>query len=343
MNTNKTKHSSLYYEKDDLLDSSLRPKSLSHFYGQSKLKKNLEIYLSASIIRKQPLDHILFSGPPGLGKTTLAKIIAETLSVRFHSITAPNLNRPGELVKILSTLEENDILFIDEIHRLPIIVEEVLYSALEDFQIHITMSEGFGASAVEIPLPKFTLIGATTKLGMISSPLNDRFGIQERLEYYSTEEIKKILLRAANLWNLELEDAILEQIACRSRRTPRIALKLLRRISDFAIVENYQKTKSANKKVCIYKDVMNKAFQQMEIDSFGLTSLDRNFLNTIVKEYNGGPVGLKPISAILSEDTNTLENFIEPFLVKENFVIRTSQGRTVTPKAYNHLNISIGN
>lgn len=321
-------------EQDE--DLSLRPESLNDFIGQRQVRENLEVFLSAARLRSEALDHILFSGPPGLGKTTLARIIAREQNASFHQVSAGNLKRPGDLVKLLNVLEKGDVLFIDEIHSLPAPVEEVLYPAMEDFQIDIAIGEGHAASVVNLALPRFTLVGATTRPGALSAPLTDRFGIKLRLEYYEESELAEVIVRAARLWKIGIVTEAVVEIAVRSRATPRIALRLLRRIWDFALVSHHESTGNTEA-AQISPEVTGRAFQVMEIDAQGLTSLDISFLRAILSNYNGGPVGLKPLSAVLSEDIITLEDYIEPFLVRKGFVRRTPRGRTLTDAAYGHL------
>jgi len=322
------------FQKEDV---EIRPNNLNDFLGQKKIKANLSTYIQAAKIKEIALDHVLFSGPPGLGKTTLARILASEMGSGFHQLAAPNINRPGDLAKILTTISLNDILFIDEIHRLNTQVEEVLYSAMEDFRLDIAISEGMGASAVKIELPRFTLVAATTRPGSLTGPLRDRFGIQERLEFYTNEELTFIILRACKLWSFDIDKKALEVIAQRSRSTPRIALRLLRRVSDFALVWAKENLTKIN---FIGGENVIAAFEQLEIDDSGLTSLDRELLTVIAKSYHGGPVGLKPLAAILSEDVITLEDFIEPFLVKSGYLLRTSRGRMLSETGYEKINIS---
>ena len=315
----------------------IRPSNLDEFVGQKNVVDNLQISLKAAQIRKEPLDHVLFSGPPGLGKTTLARILADSQKGNFHQVSAPNLKRPGDLAKILTALGENDTLFIDEIHRLTAPVEEVLYSAMEDRSIDITLAEGMGASSVQIDLPPFTLVGATTKPGSLTGPLRDRFGIHLRLEFYETGDLFKILRRSASIWKIDIVDDSLQVIAERSRRTPRVALHLLRRIWDFALATRPISRNESS----IERETVIAGFQKMGIDTLGLTRQDIQFLTTIAENYSGGPVGLKPLSAVLAEDLVTLEDVIEPYLVRIAFVKRTARGRVLGRKAYGHLNLKI--
>lgn len=310
-------------------DSSIRPASLEEFIGQESVVSNLKIYAKAARLREEPIDHALFSGPPGLGKTTLAKILSELRESSFVQLAAPNLRRPGDMVKILSGLQNNDVLFIDELHRLPTPVEEVLYSAMEDKTIDIVLSDSMAASSVTLQLPPFTLVGATTRPGALSAPLRDRFGIQLRLNYYEDKELFLLLQRAARIWNMQADEETLREIAKRSRGTPRIALRYLRRIWDYALAEN--------SKGHLRLQHALQGFTGMHIDELGLSFLDIEFLKAVAIHYRGGPVGLKPIAAMLSEDSITLEDFVEPYLVRLGFILRTPRGRVLSETAYAHL------
>ena len=313
-------------------DQAIRPDSFDEFIGQKDIVENLQVYIQAAQMRNEPLDHTLFSGPPGLGKTTLARLISKIQKGKFHQISAPNLKRPGDIAKLLTSLEEHDVLFIDEIHRLPAPVEETLYPAMEDGLIDIALAEGMAASSVQLNLPPFTLVGATTRAGALASPMRDRFGIQLRLNYYDEDDLNQIIERSAKIWKIKIQTDAIQSIASRSRRTPRVALRLLRRIWDYALVGD---AKEANE--VIDKKIAEKSFQKMKIDEFGLTSLDNHFLLVIAKDYQGGPVGLRPLASVVSEDMITLEDFIEPFLVRIGFVKRTPRGRMLTPAAFEYL------
>jgi len=310
----------------------IRPAEIDEFIGQKGIIENLKVYLKAASVRNEPLDHTLFSGPPGLGKTTLARIIASSQKGLFHQIAAPNLKKTGDLVKLLMNLKDNDTLFIDEIHRLSAPLEEVLYTAMEDRQIDITLAEGMAASSIQIEIPPFTLVGATTRPGSLSAPLRDRFGIHLRLDFYEYDDIEKIIERAASIWKIKIDSDSVNLIARRSRMTPRVALQLLRRIWDFAIAHHEQKSETI-----ISTAIARNGFESMEIDELGLTRLDTMFLKIIAENYHGGPVGLKPISVTLAEDITTLENFIEPYILRLALIQRTPRGRVITSKGLSHI------
>ncbi|HRP69252.1 MAG TPA: Holliday junction branch migration DNA helicase RuvB, partial [Turneriella sp.] len=310
----------LQLEKNEQ-ENQVRPTLLDDFIGQKDLVENLRSFIKAASIRREPLDHILLSGPPGLGKTTLARIVAQETGTRFSQVTAPNIKRPGDLAKILSGLGEGDVLFIDEIHRLPVAAEELLYGAMEDRKIDIAVGDAALANSVQITLPPFTLVGATTRPGDLTAPLRDRFGIKFHLEFYDDDDLVRILERAAKLWKIPAQAEATLAIACRSRSTPRIALHLLRRVWDYALAESESLTHAVSLDAALH------AFAKMHIDTEGMTKLDRQFLLTIAKHYQGGPVGLKPLSSILAEDLATLEDYVEPYLVRRAFIRRTPRGR----------------
>ena len=315
-------------EDEQAIDVNLRPGSLDEFVGQDKLKENLKIFIRAANQRKEPLDHLLFCGPPGLGKTTLAHIISNELKVSIKSTSGPMLERPGDLAAILTNLTERDILFIDEIHRLPRIVEEVLYPAMEDYQLDIIIGQGPNARTLKLNLPKFTLIGATTRTGLLTSPLRDRFGIVNRLSFYTCDELEKIVSRSAAILNVSIEkDAALE-IAKRSRGTPRIANRLLKRIRDFAQVLGDGK---------IDLTITRSSLLSLDVDERGLDDMDRKLLLTLIDKFNGGPAGIDTISASLREDRETIEDVYEPYLLQEGFLERTPRGRVATRNAFTHL------
>jgi Holliday junction DNA helicase RuvB len=314
--------------EDASLDLNLRPCSLDEFIGQDRIRANLKIFIQAARQRKEPLDHTLFCGPPGLGKTTLAHIIANELKVNIRTTSGPVLERPGDLAAILTNLSDMDILFIDEIHRLPRIVEEVLYPAMEDFQLDIIIGQGPNARTLKLNLPKFTLIGATTRTGLLTSPLRDRFGIIDRLNYYAAEELKKIVLRSSDIMKTDIEDNAALEVARRSRGTPRIANRLLKRIRDFAQVLGSGK---------IDLDIARQSLHALDVDERGLDDMDRRLLLTIMDKFGGGPVGVETIAASLREDRETIEDVYEPYLMQEGFLERTPRGRLATRHAYGHL------
>ena len=312
-------------------DKTIRPKMLNDYVGQTDIKEMLNIYIKTALMRNESLDHVLLYGPPGLGKTTLANIIANEMGANFHSITAPSLDRVGDLAAILSTLEPGDVLFIDEIHRLPRVVEEVLYSAMEDYSIDVIIGKDSTANSIKIDLPPFTLIGATTRCGDLSAPLRDRFGIVHELNYYSKEELQKIVERTAGIFNFNIDSKSSLEIAGRSRGTPRVANRLFRRVRDFAQFMN----DDAN----IDLDVTRLSLKKLNIDECGLNEMDHKYLNAIIQRFKGGPVGLNAIAASISEEPNTLEDVCEPYLLQEGFIVRSPRGRVATEKTYKHLGI----
>lgn len=317
-------------EEDIKIEGELRPLSLKEYVGQVKTKQTLEIYIKAAKKRGEPLDHVLFYGPPGLGKTTLAGIIANEMGVNMKVTSGPAIEKPGEMAAILNSLQENDVLFVDEIHRLNRQVEEVLYPAMEDYAIDIMIGKGAGARSIRLNLPKFTLVGATTRAGMLTAPLRDRFGVVNRLEFYSDEELKAIILRSAKVLNVEIEEEGALELARRSRGTPRLANRLLKRVRDFAQVK-YDGV--------ITKEVATYALDLLDVDKYGLDHIDRGILLTMIEKFQGGPVGLDTLAAAVSEDAGTLEDVYEPYLLKNGFIQRTPRGRVVTELAYRHLGI----
>ncbi len=317
-------------EEDIKIEGELRPLSLREYVGQVKTKQTLEIYIKAAKERGEPLDHVLFYGPPGLGKTTLAGIIANEMGVNMKVTSGPAIEKPGEMAAILNSLQENDVLFVDEIHRLNRQVEEVLYPAMEDYAIDIMIGKGAGARSIRLNLPKFTLVGATTRAGMLTAPLRDRFGVVNRLEFYTDEELKTIVLRSAKVLNVEIEEEGALELARRSRGTPRLANRLLKRVRDFAQVK-YDGV--------ITKEVANYALDLLDVDKYGLDHIDRGILLTMIEKFQGGPVGLDTLAAAVSEDAGTLEDVYEPYLLKNGFIQRTPRGRVVTELAYRHLGI----
>ena len=316
---------------EDLIEKTLRPQMMAHYIGQDKVKNELKVYIQAAKARSEALDHVLLYGPPGLGKTTLAMVIANELDVRIHSTSGPAIERPGDLMVLLNELEAGDVLFIDEIHRLPRIVEEVLYSAMEDYYVDIIIGQGPTAHPVHFTLPPFTLVGATTKAGSLSAPLRDRFGIVSRMEYYSLEDLRQIVHRSSDVLSTKIDESGAVEIALRSRGTPRVANRLLRRVRDFAQVY---------RDGLITKEIADKALSILSVDNKGLDDLDRQILTMMIRFYNGGPVGLSTIAANIGEEMETIEDMYEPYLLQLGFLQRTPRGRVATPMAYDHLGIS---
>lgn len=319
-------------EEDIQLEGSLRPRYLSDYIGQEKAKENLRIYIQAAKQRNDPLDHVLFYGPPGLGKTTLAGIIANEMGVNIKVTSGPAIEKPGEMAAILNNLQEGDLLFVDEIHRLTRQVEEVLYPAMEDFAIDIMIGKGAAARSIRLDLPKFTLVGATTRAGLLTAPLRDRFGVIHRLEFYSVEELKVIILHSARILEVEIEESGALELAKRSRGTPRLANRILKRVRDFAQVR-YDGV--------ITKEVADIALDLLEVDKKGLDHIDRNILETMIGKFGGGPVGLDTLAAAIGEDAGTIEDVYEPYLIQNGFLNRTPRGRVATEPAYRHLGLEI--
>lgn len=315
---------------EDVINNHIRPKRFYEYVGQKKIIENLKIFVEAAKLRNEPLDHTLFYGPPGLGKTTLANIISNEMNVNIKSTSGPVIEKPGDLAAILTNLSEGDVLFIDEIHRLHSSVEEILYPAMEDFQLDIVIGQGPSARTIKIDLPKFTLVGATTRIGLLTSPLRDRFGMVFKLDFYSEEELISIIKRGSTILNCTIDESAAVEIAKRSRGTPRIAHRILRRVRDFAQVMN-------NGYISI--DIAKLGLERLEIDEQGLDKADRAYLNTIIEKYDGGPVGLDTLSATLSEERDTLEDVTEPYLIFRGFIKKTPRGRIATKLAYEHLKI----
>jgi len=316
--------------QEDLMEASIRPQVLADFIGQAQARENLDVYIEAARQRKDALDHVLFVGPPGLGKTTLAQIVARELGVNFRSTSGPVIAKAGDLAAQLTNLEERDVLFIDEIHRLNPAVEEILYPAMEDFQLDLIIGEGPAARSVKIELPRFTLIGATTRAGLLTNPLRDRFGIPIRLQFYTVEELEFIVRRGARVMGLPMSDEGANEIARRSRGTPRIAGRLLRRVADVALVE---------RAATVDRAVADKALRMMDVDGLGLDQMDMKYLRTIAEKFGGGPVGVETMAASLSEARDAIEEIIEPYLIQQGFVQRTPRGRLLTSHAFRHLGL----
>ena len=320
----------LINEEENRLENSLRPKTLSEYIGQTKVKENMKVYIEAAKKRGEPLDHVLLYGPPGLGKTTLSNIISNEMNSNIKITSGPAIEKPGDLAALLTNLSEFDVLFIDEIHRLNQSVEEILYPALEDYTLDIIIGKGPSARSIRLDLPKFTLIGATTKAGSLTTPLRDRFGIVERLELYEPEDLQKIVKRSAGILNVEIDDTASMEIAKRSRGTPRIANRILKRVRDYAAVLGDGKVDLNMAKIALNK---------LEIDDLGLDQTDRNILLTIIQKYAGGPVGIETLAATTGEEIETIEDVYEPFLMQIGFIARTPRGRIALPAAYEHLNL----
>ena len=316
--------------EEETLEHALRPKKLDEYVGQEKIREQLEIFINAAKQRNEALDHVLLFGPPGLGKTTLANIIAKEMGVNLRQTSGPVLEKTGDLAALLSNLEENDVLFIDEIHRLSPVIEEILYPAMEDYRLDIMIGEGPSARSVKLELPSFTLIGATTRAGMLTNPLRDRFGIVSRLEFYSNQELTKIVIRSADLLEVKIDHEGANEIANRSRGTPRIANRLLRRVRDFAEIKS---------EGIVNKLIADDALKMLDVDLIGLDLMDRSFLLAIIEKFSGGPVGLDNISAAIGEEKETIEDVIEPYLIQQGYLMRTPRGRLATPKTYEHFGI----
>ena len=319
-------------KREEDLDASLRPQALGDFVGQQAARENLSVFIEAAKQRREALDHVLFVGPPGLGKTTLAQIVARELGVNFRSTSGPVIAKAGDLAALLTNLEERDVLFIDEIHRLNPAVEEILYPAMEDYQLDLIIGEGPAARSVKIDLARFTLVAATTRLGLLTTPLRDRFGIPIRLNFYTVEELEFIVRRGARLMGLAITEEGANEIARRSRGTPRIAGRLLRRVRDFAVVAG---------KAAIDRDIADKALIRLEVDRAGLDQLDRRYLDVIALSFNGGPVGIETIAAALSEPRDAIEEIVEPYLIQQGFVQRTPRGRILTQGAFRHMGLPV--
>ena len=312
-------------------ESTIRPQTLNEYVGQKELVENLRVFIKAAKIREEPLDHVLLYGPPGLGKTTLAHIIANELGTNIKTASGPSIEKSGDLAAVLSTLEQGDVLFIDEIHRMPKFIEEILYPAMEDFEMDLVLNTDGKSRTIKIDLPPFTLVGATTRAGDISSPLRDRFGIVSKLNYYSDEELQKIVKRTSRVLNMNIDDDAAMLIAKRCRKTPRIANRLFKRVRDFALVEELD---------TINFDLASKSLDRLHVDEYGLDNIDIEYLKSLIEKFGGGPVGVETIATSIGEEVSTIEDVVEPFLLQEGFIKRTPRGRVAEEKAYSHLKIN---
>jgi Holliday junction DNA helicase RuvB len=325
--------------QEEAIERALRPKHLAEYIGQEKIRAQLEVFIDAARHRRESLDHVLLFGPPGLGKTTLAHIIAKEMGVNLRQTSGPVLERQGDLAALLTNLEPNDVLFIDEIHRLSPVVEEILYPALEDFQIDIMIGEGPAARSVKLDLPPFTLVGATTRAGMLTNPLRDRFGIVSRLEFYTAQELAQIVQRSARLLNVQASEEGAVEIASRSRGTPRIANRLLRRVRDYAEVD-VRRAGGETAQAVVTKQVADHALQMLDVDGMGFDVMDRKLLLTVLEKFDGGPVGLDNLAAAIGEERDTIEDVLEPYLIQQGYLQRTPRGRIATLSAYRHFGLS---
>lgn len=316
---------------EEIIDRAIRPLSLSEYIGQEAVSLQMQIFIDAAKKRKDALDHVLIFGPPGLGKTTLANIIAHEMGVNLRQTSGPVIERAGDIAAILTNLQENDVLFIDEIHRLSPVIEEILYPAMEDYKLDIMIGEGPAARSIKLELPPFTLVGATTRAGLLTSPLRDRFGIVQRLEYYSVESLSQIVARSAQLLNVKAESEGAREIALRSRGTPRIANRLLRRVRDYAEVKGSG---------VINLDIAQQALEMLDVDQHGFDLMDRKLLLSVIEQFHGGPVGIDSIAAAIGEEKGTIEDVLEPFLIQQGFLMRTPRGRIATPRAYQHFGLN---